>query len=186
MDILQQHHADEDHILVFDNATTHLKRADDALSARHLPKFSPRHGSEWDGIDWGTGRQLKNWGVDVNIIDANGKSVHRPDGAVLQHKVRMSPGKYTDGMLQSLYYDEGHEHAGVFKGMGVILEEHGFEGARFRWNAQSFSVRGAQFIAVVDECFMMSQTLLVLSCCLRLLAKLSAFMQFSSLNFTVN
>jgi hypothetical protein len=45
MDILQQHHADEDHVLVFDNATTHLKRADDTLSARHMPKFSPRHGS---------------------------------------------------------------------------------------------------------------------------------------------
>jgi hypothetical protein len=40
----------------------------------------------------------------------------------------MSPGKYTDGMPQLLYYDEGHEHVGVFKGMGVILEEHGFEG----------------------------------------------------------
>jgi hypothetical protein len=76
MDILQQHHADEDHVLVFDNATTHLKCADDALSTRHMPKFSPRHGSEWDGIDWGTGRKPKNWGVDVNVVDANGKSVH--------------------------------------------------------------------------------------------------------------
>jgi hypothetical protein len=129
MDILQQHHADEDHVLLFNNATTHLKRADDALSACHMPKFSPRHGSEWDGTDWGTGRKLKNWGVDVNVVDANGKSVHRPDGAVLKHKVRMSPEKYADGTPQSLYYDEGHEHAGVFKGMGVILEEHGFEGA---------------------------------------------------------
>jgi len=33
MDILENHFPDEDHILVFDNATTHLKRADDALSA---------------------------------------------------------------------------------------------------------------------------------------------------------
>jgi hypothetical protein len=71
MDILQQHHADEDHILVFDNATTHLKHADDALSVRHMPKFSPRHGSKWDGTDWGTWRKPKN-----NVIDANGKSVH--------------------------------------------------------------------------------------------------------------
>jgi hypothetical protein len=33
MDILEEHYPDEDHVLVFDNATTHLKRADDALSA---------------------------------------------------------------------------------------------------------------------------------------------------------
>jgi hypothetical protein len=56
----QQHHADQDHVLVFNNTTTHLKCADDALSARHMPKFSPRHGSEWDGTDWGMGRKLKN------------------------------------------------------------------------------------------------------------------------------
>jgi hypothetical protein len=30
MDILQQHHADENHILVFNDATTHLKCAEDA------------------------------------------------------------------------------------------------------------------------------------------------------------
>jgi hypothetical protein len=94
-----------------------------------MPKFPPRHGPEWDGTDWGTGRKPKNWGVDINVIDANGKSVHRPDGVVLKHKVQMSPGKYADGTPQSLYYDEGHEHAGVFKGMGVILEERGIEGA---------------------------------------------------------
>jgi hypothetical protein len=41
----------------------------------------------------------------------------------------MSPGKYADGTPQPLYYDKGHEHAGVFKGMGVILEERGIEGA---------------------------------------------------------
>jgi hypothetical protein len=31
--ILQKHYPNEDHVFVFDNATTHLKRADDALSA---------------------------------------------------------------------------------------------------------------------------------------------------------
>jgi hypothetical protein len=79
--------------------------------------------------DWGTGIKPKNWGVDVNVVDANGKSVHQPDGVVLEHNVQMSSGKYADGTPQSLYYDESHEHVGVFKGMGVILEERGFEGA---------------------------------------------------------
>jgi hypothetical protein len=35
----------------------------------------------------------------------------------------MGDGKFADGSPQSLYYPEGHKHAGVFKGMGVILEE---------------------------------------------------------------
>ena len=38
MDILEKHYANESHVLVFDNATTHLKRADRALSAMKMPK----------------------------------------------------------------------------------------------------------------------------------------------------
>ena len=38
MDILRRDYPDEEHILIFDNATTHLKRADDAISARKMPK----------------------------------------------------------------------------------------------------------------------------------------------------
>ena len=49
MDILEEYFPDEDHVMVFDNATTHLKRADTALSARKMPKFPPKHGKEWDG-----------------------------------------------------------------------------------------------------------------------------------------
>ncbi len=41
MDILEKHFPKEDHVLVFDNATTHLKRADDTLSAQKMPKNSP-------------------------------------------------------------------------------------------------------------------------------------------------
>ncbi|OAX30645.1 hypothetical protein K503DRAFT_751027, partial [Rhizopogon vinicolor AM-OR11-026] len=107
MDILEKHYPDEDHVMVFDNATTHLKRADGALSARHMPKFSPKHGDKWDGTDWGERRQPKNWGVEVPMGD----------------------GTFADGSPQSLYYPEGHERAGVCKGMGVILEERGYEGA---------------------------------------------------------
>ena len=129
MDILEKHYADEDHIMVFDNATTHLKRTDDALSARHMPKFSPKHGDKWDGTDWGESRKPKNWGVEVNVVDESGKPVHGPDGAPLKKKVPMGDGKFADGSSQSLYYPEGHRLAGIFKGMGVILEERGYEGA---------------------------------------------------------
>ncbi|OJA20287.1 hypothetical protein AZE42_12386 [Rhizopogon vesiculosus] len=125
MDILEHHFADEDHVIVFDNATTHLKLADDALSARKMPKFSPKHRKEWDGSDWGEGRQPKTWGVEVNVVDESGKPVHAPSGETKKMKVRMCDATFPDGSPQSLYYPEGHELAGVFKGMAVILNERG-------------------------------------------------------------
>ena len=99
MDILERHFPDEDHILIFDNASTHLKRADGALSARKMPK--------------GTS---ENWGVEVNVKDANGKLVYAPDGKLLKQKIRMEGATLADGMKQSLYFENGHPKAGHFKG----------------------------------------------------------------------
>ena len=47
MDILAKGYPDEEHVLVFDNATTHLEQEEDALSAMKLPKFTPKLGSNW-------------------------------------------------------------------------------------------------------------------------------------------
>ncbi|KAH9924420.1 uncharacterized protein B0H18DRAFT_1119954 [Fomitopsis serialis] len=44
MDIICKHFPHDDHVLVFDNARTHIKRAEDALSARKMPKFPPKKG----------------------------------------------------------------------------------------------------------------------------------------------
>jgi transposase len=41
-------------------------------------------------------------------------------------KVRMANGHFADGTPQPLYFPEGHERAGVFKGMATILQERGF------------------------------------------------------------
>ena len=41
-------------------------------------------------------------------------------------KVPMADAKFSDGTSQPLYFPEGHERAGVFKGMAVILKERGF------------------------------------------------------------
>lgn len=125
MDILQRHFSDEEHVMVFDNATTHLKRADDALSARKMPKFPPRHGKEWDGSNWGESGRPTNWGVEVNVVDENGKPVHEPSGEIKKKKVKMCDATFADSSPQSLYYPEGHQLAGVFKGMAVILNERG-------------------------------------------------------------
>jgi hypothetical protein len=43
MDILEKHYPNEDHVVVFHNAKTHLKRADDAFSACHMQKTLGKH-----------------------------------------------------------------------------------------------------------------------------------------------
>jgi hypothetical protein len=63
MDILEKHFPNERHIFIFDNATTHLKRADDALSARQMPKFPMKPGK-------------LIFGVDRNVVDVYGKLIY--------------------------------------------------------------------------------------------------------------
>jgi hypothetical protein len=55
-----------------------------------------------------------------------GKIEYTPDGSPAKIKVRMADARFADGNAQSLYFPEGHERAGVFKGMAVILQERGF------------------------------------------------------------
>ncbi|OJA17495.1 hypothetical protein AZE42_13838 [Rhizopogon vesiculosus] len=75
MDILSRDYANEDHVFVFDNATTHLKRADDALSARKMPKG-----------------QSKTWGVTVAIKDVTGKPIMDAKGKQVKECIRMTDG----------------------------------------------------------------------------------------------
>jgi hypothetical protein len=116
MDILQKHFPDEDHVLVFDNATTHLKRADGALSARRMPKGISKPGT--------------NFGVEVSVLGDDGKPVYGRDGKIAKEKVQMSNGKFSDGSEQQFYFPAGHEHQGLFKGMAIILEERGIQGIK--------------------------------------------------------
>ena len=111
MDILQAHYPNDDHILIFDNATTHLKRSDDALSARNMPKFTPKAGT--------------NWGPETNVIGDDGKPVYGPDGKVMKTKIQMADATFADGTPQRLYFPPGHPQAGTFKGMSIILKERG-------------------------------------------------------------
>jgi hypothetical protein len=66
-----------------------------------------------------------NWMVEVNALDTNGKPIYTPDGKILKMKIQMHGTKFADGTPQSLYFPAGHEKAGLFKGMAVILQEHG-------------------------------------------------------------
>ena len=70
MDILSKHYPNEDHVFVFDNAKTHLKCANDALSACKMPKFPS-----------------KSWGVTVIAKDSTGKPIHNANGNMVKEKI---------------------------------------------------------------------------------------------------
>jgi hypothetical protein len=113
MDILLEYYPQFDHFFIYDNATTHLKREDDTISARKMPKNIPKEGT--------------NWGIEVTKRDSTtGKPVCKPDGTHEKIKIRMKDGQLLNGQQQPFYFPEGHPRAGVFKGMAVILEERGF------------------------------------------------------------
>jgi len=113
MDILLEYYPQFDHVFIYNNTTTHLKRADDALSARAMPKNIPKPGS--------------NWGVQVTNRDQiSGKPICNPDGSHQKIKIRMGDARLANGEPQCLYFPPGHPREGVFKGMAVILQEQGF------------------------------------------------------------
>ena len=114
MDILKRDYPDEDHVFLVDNATTHLKRADDALSAWKMPMRTPPMG--------------KNWGIQVNQKDADGNIVYAPNGNPLKTTIPVASGTFRNGSPHEFYFPEDHPRAGVFKGMAVILKERGYTG----------------------------------------------------------
>ncbi|GLB43911.1 hypothetical protein LshimejAT787_1500950 [Lyophyllum shimeji] len=115
--ILADHFSNEDHVFVYDNATTHLKRADEALSATKMPK--------------GPSKTLEtNFGVLVNVLGPDGKPRRDEDGKYLKKKIPMRNGKFADGTVQEFYFPEGHPLAGLFKGMALILTERGYDVSR--------------------------------------------------------
>ena len=67
MDLVLELYPDDDHIFIYDNATTHLKRPDNAPSARKMPKFTPPNG--------------KNWLVEVTKRNENGIAIKKADNS---------------------------------------------------------------------------------------------------------
>ncbi|KAJ7785137.1 hypothetical protein DFH07DRAFT_3854, partial [Mycena maculata] len=113
MDILERDYPDEDHVFVFDNATTHLKRAEDAISARKMSRNTPAVG--------------KNWGIEVNLRNAAGEVVYDEKRKPKKTKIKMANGFFADGTPQDFYFGMETERPGVFKGMAVILKERGHD-----------------------------------------------------------
>ncbi|KAJ7437667.1 hypothetical protein B0H11DRAFT_2361396, partial [Mycena galericulata] len=121
MDILTEFGDDIEHVFVYDNATTHRKRADDALSARKMPKSTP--------VPYKTGKnagQMRpNFLVERTARSPEGQPIYNPDGTLLKEKIPMTGASFADGHPQSLYFENG-PHAGMFRGMERILTERGY------------------------------------------------------------
>ena len=80
IDILMEYYPEFDHVLIYDNAMTHLKRSEDALSARKMPKGTPKPG--------------KNWGIEVSKRNPiTGKIEYRTDGSIEKTKTLMQDGR---------------------------------------------------------------------------------------------
>ncbi|KAG2046448.1 hypothetical protein BDR06DRAFT_899234 [Suillus hirtellus] len=112
MEILEKNYPDEHHVLVFDNATTHLKHADDALSARKMPKCTSA-----------------TWGVSITKKDDDGRPVIGTNGKPVKEKIWMKDAWLLNGDVQPLYFPDGHDKASYFKGMAQILVERGYTNA---------------------------------------------------------
>jgi hypothetical protein len=102
-----------EHVFIYDNATTHRKRNETALSAIDMPKFP-------SGV---RGKKESNFGCMVTQRDESGKSL----GKKWQ---QMKGAWFVDQggrkWSQSLYFPDDHpHHPGKCKGMQVILEERG-------------------------------------------------------------
>jgi hypothetical protein len=107
MDILEKHYPDEYHVLIYDNATTHLKCADYALSAQNMPK----------------GPSAK-FSMERTVISEDGRPVHGLNGTVLKEKIQMGNGRFENGEEQEFYFPDDHpKYPGHFKGITVILHE---------------------------------------------------------------
>src|SRR5882724_10058011 len=125
MDIPQKEYQSENHVFIFDNATTHLKWADNELSAHKMPPNPPRHGC--------------NWGVNVTVLDANGKPVFGLNGKVQHQRVPMGDAMFADGVLQCLCFPDDHlDSPGIFKGRAIILEECGYLASTLQVECKGF------------------------------------------------
>lgn len=111
MDILLECYPEYEHVLVYDNATTHCKRAEDAISARRMTKGPS-----------------DKFGVSVTNRDSAGKPIYvlGADGTpeIEKIKIKMGNGSFEDGTPQSFYFEDG-PNEGKFKGMVQILQERG-------------------------------------------------------------
>jgi hypothetical protein len=141
MDIVTKHYPENNHVFVFDNAPSHMKRADTALSARYMP-LKPTKPLDRTKLkdtekpdDW-------VWGVDISVLGSNGKPTYGLDGKLIKKRVPMGDATF-DGAPQSLYCSSNNNPNGpmVFKGMAQILQERGVDTAGLNRECPGFKCK---------------------------------------------
>jgi hypothetical protein len=85
MDILTEHYPEYKHIFVYNNAPSHLKRPEGSVTARNMPKYTPKPGT--------------NWEIEVSKHDVNGNLEYNTDGSIKKHKIPMQDSVLTDGQF---------------------------------------------------------------------------------------
>lgn len=77
-----------------------------------MPKFTPKPGT--------------NWVIEVLKHGADGKIKYNINRKLIKIKIKMGHRYLANGMPQDSYFPQGHPHAGVFEGIAVIFQEHGY------------------------------------------------------------
>ncbi|THU98051.1 hypothetical protein K435DRAFT_661731 [Dendrothele bispora CBS 962.96] len=135
MDLVEELYPEYEHVFIYDNATTHLKREDGALSARKMTKGPSA-----------------NFFTSVQARDDQGKPIPGQ-----RTKIQMKPGKLPDGTEQPLYYPDDFkdekgqpsELAGKFKGIVNILLER-----NINIEGKKFECRGFKCASPAVDCCM--------------------------------
>ena len=111
MDILEQHYPSYQHVFILDNARTHTKRAENALSARKMLK-NPH----------------PTFGVSTVLRDTTGKPILDDGGQAQTEKRRIDNATFANGTPQLTYFPSTHpQYPGFFNGMTQLLRERGVE-----------------------------------------------------------
>ncbi|KAJ3777374.1 hypothetical protein FB446DRAFT_762401 [Lentinula raphanica] len=114
--IVKKHWPDYEHVFIFDNATTHRKRADDALSARNMPKNPSKSNS--------------NFMFETIVLHpVTKKPLVGPDGRNVKQKIPVPDTvNLKTGERQTMYFPPDHPtHPGLFKGTTEILVKRGWD-----------------------------------------------------------
>ncbi|KAG6903166.1 hypothetical protein C0995_002709, partial [Termitomyces sp. Mi166 len=112
-DIIAEDYSEYKHVIVYDNAPSHLKCLEGAIFIKKMPKNILKDGC--------------NWLIEVIKHTPDRKPVYNSDGTLQKIKIPMRDATLSNGQPQPLYFDENLDHPSIFKGMAQILIEHGYD-----------------------------------------------------------
>jgi hypothetical protein len=107
VEMVMKYYPGEYQVFIYDNASTHMKWDDGALSASKMTKGPS-----------------KNFFIEFNATDGEGWLVYYEHGKPIKQSVHMGNAKCANGEDHPLYFPDNHlTHPNQFKGMVQILME---------------------------------------------------------------